>query len=89
VLPRGTVQGRAAITQGYANMLSNKDWEQDPDKVNQVRVISNDVILVTGSWSGTAKGITHLHGYWVSTLLRTGDAWNIVMGMVNLASDQK
>jgi uncharacterized protein (TIGR02246 family) len=88
VLPRGIVQGRAAITQGYTNMLANKDWEVDPDKVNQVRVISNDVILVTGSWSGTAKGVTHMHGYWGSTLLRTGDTWKIVMGMVTPASDK-
>jgi uncharacterized protein (TIGR02246 family) len=88
VLPRGVVQGRAAITQGYAAMLGNKDWEEDPDKVDQVRVLSNDVILATGSWSGTYKGTTHLHGYWSSTVERQGDAWKIVMGTVTNASDR-
>jgi hypothetical protein len=68
-------------------MLGNKDWEEDPDKVDQVRVLNNDVILATGTWSGTYKGTTHLHGYWGSTVERQGDTWKIVMGAVNNASD--
>jgi hypothetical protein len=81
------VQGRAAITQVYAKGFGIKDWEIEPDTVDKVRVISNDVILATGAWSGTFKGTSHVHGYWGSTVVRTGDTWKIVMGVVNRATD--
>ncbi len=81
------MNGRAAITEGYAAKLGNKDWQEDPDRIDQVQVISNDVILAWGTWSGTLKGTTHLHGYWDSTLVRQGDTWKIVMGMINFESD--
>lgn len=87
ITTEGTVHGRAAITRGYAAMLGNKDWHEDPDQIDQVRVISKNVILATGTWSGTLKHRIRMHGFWESVVVRRGDTWKTVMGMINLASD--
>ncbi len=46
-----TQVGRTAIENWYAGMI--QAWDADANKLEQVKALSNDVIVVTGAWSGT------------------------------------
>jgi len=85
--PAGPVRGRAAVEKWYADLLGSKSWAEDPIKTDQVKVISDDVILATGSWSGTwkdAKGTTPMNGFYSLALVRENGTWTIGMSTVNV-----
>jgi uncharacterized protein (TIGR02246 family) len=76
--------GRAAVEKFYAKSLQS--FDDDPPKIIQVKIISNDTIVVFGSWSGIYhgdNGPTHVGGRWVTTDVRVGDAWKIAAILVS------
>src|SRR6266446_10018070 len=87
VTPFGPQFGRAAIQKHASEAEGSPDWSPDPAKLVQVKVIGNDVILRTGSWSGTLRGPngpTQLSGYWATTDVREGGTWKIRMETYNM-----
>jgi ketosteroid isomerase-like protein len=80
-----TIVGREAHVKWWAQVVQH--WENDPDKIDQVRVLSNDMIVATGFWSGKwhgDNGSVPIAGRWMTSLLRVGDTWKQTMV---LASD--
>jgi len=76
--------GRAAVEKFYAKALQS--FDEDPLKIIQVKVISNDTFVVFGSWSGIyhgENGPTHEGGRFAATTVRVGDAWKSAAVMVS------
>jgi uncharacterized protein (TIGR02246 family) len=76
--------GRAAVEKFYAKALQR--FDQDSLKIIQIKVITNDTIVVFGSWSGIyhgENGATHEGGRWAMTDVRVGDAWKIAAMLVS------
>jgi uncharacterized protein (TIGR02246 family) len=81
----GTVSlGRAAIEKFYTKAVQS--FDEDPLKIIQVKVISNDTIVVFGAWSGLyhgENGPTHEGGRFANTEVRVGDTWKIAASLVS------
>ena len=76
--------GRAAVEKFYAKGVQS--FDEDPLKIIQVKVISNDTFVVFGSWSGIyhgENGPTHEGGRFAATVVRVGDAWKNAAVMVS------
>ena len=76
--PQGLISGRAAIESAIA--AEPKDYTSDPRKLEQVKMIGDEVMLRAGTWSGTYNGPNrpvHLKGYWSDTDVRNGNTWKI------------
>ena len=55
-----------------------QSFDEDPLKIIQVKIISNDTIVVFGSWSGIyhgENGPTQTGGRFAATAVQVGDAW--------------
>jgi uncharacterized protein (TIGR02246 family) len=79
-----TLIGREANEKWLVKILPN--YDADLSKVDQVKVLSNDVIVVTGYWSGVwhgESGPVHETGRWANTDVRVGDTWKIAVSMVS------
>ena len=79
-----TLVGRDAIEKWYAKTLQS--FDEDPGRLDQVKVIGNDVIVAIGSWSGTwhsDKGPVRLGGHWMYTEVRTADGWKVATSLTN------
>jgi ketosteroid isomerase-like protein len=86
VYPKGTLLGRAAIEKWFSGPMTAKDWVQDPSTLDQVKVVSDNVIIFTGGWSGTwtgPKGPEVYKGRWAKTVVRDGDSWKAVLSVDN------
>jgi hypothetical protein len=91
VYPKGTLLGRAAVEKWFSGPMTAKDWVQDPSTLDQVKVVSDNVIIFTGGWSGTwtgPKGPEVYKGRWAKTVVRDGDSWKAVLSVDN-AEPQK
>jgi hypothetical protein len=65
---------------------SLQTFDNDPLKIDQVKIINNDTIVVFGSWSGLwhgENGPTHEAGRWVNTDVRVGDTWKVAAVLVS------
>jgi uncharacterized protein (TIGR02246 family) len=74
--------GRAAIEKYYVKGVQNFDG--DPLKIDQIKIINNDTIVVFGFWSGIfhgENGPVHMAGRWVNTDVRVGDTWKVAAVM--------
>ncbi|MBV8612485.1 MAG: winged helix-turn-helix domain-containing protein, partial [Acetobacteraceae bacterium] len=70
--------GRAKIAAGTADLF--KSFIPDPSELERATVVADDVILRSGSWSGTyhdETGPVHLRGWWTTTDVREGATWKI------------
>jgi uncharacterized protein (TIGR02246 family) len=70
--------GREAIEKHYADGFPSSD--EDPVTLDQVKILSNDVILAIGGWSETwhgPDGPVHFAGRWTNTDVRVGEMWKI------------
>jgi len=84
-----TQVGPAAIETFYTGLT--KAWDADPNKLEQVKALGNDVIVVTGAWSGTwhgEKGPIKFSGHFANTDIREGDGWKIALFIVSNAPAQ-
>jgi uncharacterized protein (TIGR02246 family) len=78
VTPQGLISGRAAIESRAAQDF--KSLTLDPSKLEQTNMIGTEVMLRTGTWSGTYNGPhgpMHLNGYWSDADVREGNTWKI------------
>jgi uncharacterized protein (TIGR02246 family) len=76
--------GPAAVEKFYKKALQS--FDEDPLKIIQVKIISNDTIVVFVTWSGTyhgENGPTHRGGRSAATEVRVGDAWKIAAILVS------
>jgi uncharacterized protein (TIGR02246 family) len=79
-----TLVGRDAIEKWYAKMLQSCD--EDPGRLDQVKVVGNDVIVAILSWSGTChsdKGPVRLSGRAMYTEVRTAHGWKAAASLTN------
>jgi hypothetical protein len=86
VYPKGTLLGRAAVEKWFSAPMTATDWVQDPSTLDQVKVVSDNVIIFTGGWSGTwtgPKGPEVYKGRWAPTVVRDGDSWKAVLSVDN------
>jgi hypothetical protein len=63
-----------------------QSFDEDPPKITQIKIISNETIVVFGGWSGIyhgANGPTHQEGLWTTTEVRAGDGWKIAAALVS------
>jgi hypothetical protein len=91
VFPKGSLRGRTAIEKWFCGPMTDKDWVQNPSTLDQVKVVSDNVILYTGEWSGTwngPKGPEPYKGRWAKTVVREGDTWQWVMSVDNNAPNE-
>ena len=73
-----TLIGRAKIAAGTDDLF--KSFIPDPSELERVTMVADDVILRSGSWSGTyhdETGPVHLRGCWTTTDVREGATWKI------------
>ena len=73
-----TLIGREANLKWWEGTVQG--WEPDPDKIDVVRVVGNDAIVATGSWSGKwhgDNGVFPNSGGFMDLFLRVGDAWKL------------
>ncbi len=86
VSPTGdTLVGRAAIEKYYTKTFQS--FDEDPFTVDHVKVLTNDVVLAEGSWSGTwhgPDGPVHMAGRWANTDVRVGDTWRIAAQIISM-----
>ncbi len=83
-----TRHGRDALVKMWAEDFPTFDYDFVP--IDEVKVISNDVIVVIGSWSGTwhgPKGPVKMKGRWENTDIRVGDTWKMAVGMANVTPE--
>jgi uncharacterized protein (TIGR02246 family) len=84
-----TLIGRDAYEKWLAKILPN--WDADLTTIDQVKVVSPDVIVATGSWSGVwhgEKGPEHETGRWTNVEVRVRDAWKTSASMVSNTPQQ-
>ncbi len=89
VTPQGVARGRAEVEGFFTNVIAGKAYEAEPTKVDAVKVLGNDMIVVAGSWSGiwhSPNGPVHLAGRFGNTDVRVGDTWKITFDVVNDAA---
>jgi uncharacterized protein (TIGR02246 family) len=85
VFPDGLVLGQAEIEK--RSRKSFESFTADADKLDQIKVIGDNAIWVTGTWSGTwagPNGPIRLSGRWVSDYVREGGAWKIRANTFNV-----
>jgi uncharacterized protein (TIGR02246 family) len=85
VTPHGLISGRASIESRAAEDF--KSYAADASKLEQVKMIGNDVMLRSGTWSGTyngPNGPVHLKGFWSDADVRDGDTWEIKQETCNV-----
>jgi len=88
VFPKGTLLGRAAVEKFFSAPMTATDWVEDPSTLDQVKVVTDNVIIFTGGWSGTwtgPKGPEVHKGRWAKTVVRDGDTWKAVLSVDNAA----
>jgi ketosteroid isomerase-like protein len=64
--------GRAAVEKFYAKGVQS--FDEDPPKIIEAKIISNDTIVVFGSWSSIYhgdNGPAHVGGRWAATGWKT------------------
>jgi ketosteroid isomerase-like protein len=86
VYPKGTLLGRAAVEKWFSAPMTATDWVEDPSTLDQVKVVSDNVIIFTGGWSGTwtgPKGPEVYKGHWAKTAVRDGNSWKVVLSVDN------
>ena len=79
-----TLVGRAAIEAWYKKSLQT--YDNDDSKLDRVKIVSDDVIVTFGRWSGTFhsdKGPVRSGGHWMYTEVRTADGWKIAASLTN------
>jgi uncharacterized protein (TIGR02246 family) len=79
-----TLVGRAAIEAWYKKQM--QVFDNDEPKLDRVKIISDDVIVAFGRWSGTShsdKGPVRWGGHWMYTEVRTADGWKIAASLTN------
>ena len=83
----GTVTvGRAEIEQRYAKTF--EVYDEDPITFDQIKVVSDTVIVLFGSFSGVVKGDkgqVPVHGRWTWTATEpgSGEGWKIAASMIS------
>jgi uncharacterized protein (TIGR02246 family) len=87
VTPDGVLNGRAAIQQNLEEGL--KVFSNISIKLDQVRVLGNDAIESSGTWSGVLQspnGPVPVNGYWGATDIREGGTWKADLDVYNMAT---
>ena len=80
-----TLVGRAAIEAWYK--LTMQVYDDDELKLDRVKIVSDDVIVAFGFWSGTFhsdKGQVRSSGHWMNTEVRTADGWKAAANLTNI-----
>lgn len=78
--------GRDEIEKRYAKLIES--FDEDPITFDQIKVVSNSVIVVFGSYSGTSQGKdgpvrSRGRWTWTATEARSGEGWKIAASMVS------
>ena len=79
-----TLVGRAAIAAWYKKSM--QVFDTDDSKLDRVKIVSDDVIVTFGRWSGTFhsdKGPVRSGGYWMYTEVRTADGWKAAASLTS------
>jgi uncharacterized protein (TIGR02246 family) len=79
-----TVVGRAAIEAWYKKSM--QVFDNDESKLDRVKIVSDDVIVVFSLWSGTYhsdKGPVRSGRHSMNTEVRTADGWKIAASLTN------
>jgi uncharacterized protein (TIGR02246 family) len=80
-----TLVGRAAIEAWYK--ITMQVYDDDELKLDRVKIVSDDVIVAFGFWSGTLhsdKGPVRSSGHWMNTEVRTADGWKAAANLTNI-----
>jgi uncharacterized protein (TIGR02246 family) len=80
-----TLVGRAAIEAFYKKSM--QVYDNDDSKLDRVKIVSDNVIVAFGLWSGTFhsdKGPVRSGGHWMNTMVRTADGWKIAAALNNV-----
>jgi len=76
--------GRSEIEKRYAKVVES--FDEDPISFDQIKVVSNNVIVVFGPYSGTSHGKDgpeRSHGRWTWTATESSGGWIIAASMVS------
>jgi uncharacterized protein (TIGR02246 family) len=85
VTPQGALYGRSAIEKDFVEGL--KVFSDIALKLDQVKVVNDDTMLTTGTWSGTLQGPSgpmHVGGFWGTTNVRDGGTWKTRLDVYNM-----
>jgi Domain of unknown function (DUF4440) len=78
VTPFGIVAGKPALTKSLEEQ--GRTYTPNPSTLKQVVMLGQNVMLRSGTWSGTlvlVTGSVPVGGYWSDVDVRDGDSWQI------------
>ena len=85
VTPQGVLYGRSAIEKDMVEGL--KVFSNIAIKLDQVKVLNDDTVMTTGSWSGTLQGPNgpmQVGGFWGDTDVLDGGMWKARLSTYNM-----
>jgi hypothetical protein len=79
-----TSVGRSAIESWFGGLIKNR--EPNPNKLVEVKVVSDKAIVYTGARSGVFhgdKGPIQMSGHYSDAVVREDNGWKIVLDTIN------
>jgi uncharacterized protein (TIGR02246 family) len=77
--------GRPAIESSFGGLM--KGWVAEPNKLGEVKVVNDKMIIYTGGWSGAwrdDKGSTQFNGHYSDAVVREDGGWKIVLDTISV-----